>query len=70
MYEESQQLLRQWLLDDGTIARLPVEAVSDLRTWAWRYYAATDDKASALVRMKYRVERMRREWLRANTQMQ
>ena len=66
--KHSESLLRQWLLPDGTIQGLPAEAVLDARTWAWHYYASATSRTHALVNLKWRVERMRGEWTKANMQ--
>ena len=66
--KRSKLLLRQWLLPDGTIQGLPAEAVLDARAWAWRYYASAASRAQALASLTRCVEKMRREWKKANTQ--
>ena len=65
---QSEALLRQWLLPDGTIKGLPAEAVLDARTWAWRYYVSAASRTQALASLKKQVETMRRAWKKATMQ--
>jgi hypothetical protein len=66
--EAVERLMLEWLLPDGTIARLPRSAVRDVWMWARRYVTFENSEAGGATRMlRKTVGTMRRDWQRANT---